>query len=48
MTGNVNLEETRVQKLSLDQSEGVLKLFNLILGQILRMNDANSLRLIEM
>ena len=42
MTANVNIEEVRVQKLSLDESEGGTKLFNLTLGQILRENDVNS------
>ena len=42
MTANVNLGEVRVQKLSLDKYEGVTKLFNLTLGQILRENDVNS------
>ena len=42
MTANVNVEETRVQKLSLDESEGGTKLFNLTLGHILRENDVNS------
>ena len=42
MTANVNVEEVRVQKLSLDESEGGTKLFNLTLGQILRENDVKS------
>ena len=42
MTANVNVEEERVQKLSLDESEGRTKMFNLTLGQILRENDVNS------
>ena len=42
MTANVNVEEARVQKLSLDESQGGTKLFNLTLGQILRENDFNS------
>ena len=42
MTANVNVEEVRVQKLSLDESEGGTKLFNLTLGHILRENDVNS------
>ena len=42
MTANVNVEEVIVQKLSLDESEGGTKLFNLTLGQILRENDVNS------
>ena len=42
MTANVNVAEVRVQKLSLDESEGGTKLFNLTLGQILRENDVNS------
>ena len=41
MTANVNVEGVRVQKLSLDESEGGKKLFNLTLGQILRENDVN-------
>ena len=39
MTANVNVEEVRVQKLSLDESEGVTKLFNLTVEKILREND---------
>ena len=39
MTANVNVEEVRLQKLSIDESEGGTKLFNLTLGQILREND---------
>ena len=42
MTYNVNIEEVRVQKLSLQESEGGTKLFNLTSGQILRENDVNS------
>ena len=42
MTANVNVEEVRVQKLSLDESEGVTKLFNLTLGQIFKENSVNS------
>ena len=42
ITANVNVEEVRVQKLLIDESEGVTKLFNLTLGQILRYNDVNS------
>ena len=42
MTANVNVEEVRVQKLSLYEFEVGTKLFNLILGQILRYNDVNS------
>ena len=42
MTANVNVEEVRVQKLSLNESEGGTKLFNLTLGQILRDNDVKS------
>ena len=41
MTANVNVEELRVQKLSIDEAEGVTKLFNLTLGHILRENDIN-------
>ena len=44
MTANVNVGESRVQKLSLDGSEGGTYLFNLTLGQILRENDDNSSR----
>ena len=40
---NPNLVVTmRVKTLSLDESEGGTKLFNLTLGQILRENDVNS------
>ena len=42
MTANVNVEEVRVKKLSLDEAEGRTKLFNLTLGQILRENNVNS------
>ena len=42
MTDNVNVEEVRVQKLSLDESEGGIKLFNLTWGNILRENYVNS------
>ena len=42
MTDNVNVEEVRVQKLSLDESWGRTKLFNLTLSQMLRENDVNS------
>ena len=41
MTANVNVEEVRVQKLSIDEAEGGTKLFNLTLGRILRENDIN-------
>ena len=41
MTANVNVEEVRVKKLSLDESEGGTKLFNLTLGQIMRENGFN-------
>ena len=41
ITVNVNVEELRVQKLSIDEDDGVTKLFNLALGQILRENDVN-------
>ena len=41
ITVNVNVEELRVQKLSIDEADGVTKLFNLALGQILRENDVN-------
>ena len=41
MTDNVNVEEVRVEKLSIDESEGGTKLFNLTLGQVLRDNDVN-------
>ena len=42
ITANVKWEEDRVQKLSIDESEGVTRMFNLTLGQILRENDVNS------
>ena len=42
MTANINLEEVIVQKLSIDEAEGVTRMFNLTLGQILRENDVNS------
>ena len=42
MTVDVNVEEVRVQKLSLGESEGGTKLFNFTLGQIFRENDVNS------
>ena len=42
MTANVNVEEVRVQKLSIYEAEGGTKLFNLTLGQILRDIDVNS------
>ena len=42
MTSNVNAEEVRVQKLTLDESEGGEKLFNLTLGNILRENNVKS------
>ena len=42
ITANVNLEEVRVQKLSLDESEGGTELFNLTLEKIFRENDVNS------
>ena len=42
MTANVNMEELRIQKLSIYEAEGGTKLFNLTLGQILRENDVNS------
>ena len=42
MTANVNIEEVRVQKLSIYEAEEGTKLFNLTLGQILRNNDVNS------
>ena len=41
MTANVNVEEVRVQQLSIDEAEGGTKLFNLTQGQILRENDVN-------
>ena len=41
MTGNVNVEEVRLQKLSIDEAEGGTKLFNLTLGEIFRENDVN-------
>ena len=41
MNSNGNVEEVRVQKLSIDESEGVTNLFNLTLGQILSENDVN-------
>ena len=42
MTANVNVEEVRLHKLSLDESEVGKNLFSLTLGQILRENDVNS------
>ena len=33
MTANVNAEKVRVKKLSIDEAEGVTKLFNLTLGR---------------
>ena len=42
MNANVNVEEVRVQKLSIDEAEGGTKLFNLTLGQISRENNINS------
>ena len=42
MTANVNVEEVRVQKLSLDESKGGTNIFNLTLGHIFRENDFNS------
>ena len=39
---NVNIKEVRVQKLSIDESEGGTKLFNLTLVQVLRDNDVNN------
>ena len=41
MTANVNVEKVRVKKLSIDESEGGTKLFNLTLGPILREDDVN-------
>ena len=42
MTANVNVDEVRVQKSSLDESEVGTNLFNLILGQKFRENYFNS------
>ena len=42
MTANVNVDEVRVQKSSLDESEEGTNLFNLILGQKFRENYFNS------
>ena len=41
ITANVNLEEVRVQKLSIDEDDGGKNLPNLTLGKILRENDVN-------
>ena len=42
ITANINVEEVRVQKISLDEFEGGTKMFNLTLGQILMENDVKS------
>ena len=42
MTANVNVEDVRVQELSLYESEGGTKLFNLTPRQIFREEDVNS------
>ena len=44
VTTNVNLEEVRVQTLSINEAEGETKVFNLTLGHILRDNYVNNIK----